>query len=102
MRIKSTPVLLSRVIVLEFSVFQEPLYNRSKESGKWFHVLQLLEARLMLKRIYPDIAQVSGIFWQKSSPVIDHWNGVRECFAFLQNIISLMLSKKGTCTLKRL
>ena len=25
------------------------------------------------ERIYPDIAQVSGIFWQKSSP----WNGVR-------------------------
>ena len=50
----------------------------------------------------PDIAQVSEIFWQKSSPAIDHWNGVIEYFAILQNIVSLMLSKKGTCTLKRL
>ena len=30
---KPTPVLLSRVIVLEFSGFQEPLYDRSKEKG---------------------------------------------------------------------
>jgi len=28
---KPTPVLLSRVIGLEFSEFQEPLYDRSKE-----------------------------------------------------------------------
>ena len=28
---KPTPVLLSRVIVLEFLGFQEPLYDRSKE-----------------------------------------------------------------------
>jgi len=28
---KPTPVLLSRVIVLEFSEFQKPLYDRSKE-----------------------------------------------------------------------
>ena len=76
---KPTPVLLSRVIVLEFSEFQEPLYDRSKEK-KRYHVLQLLEAKLVLKRIYPDIAQVSGTFWQKSSPAIDHWNGVIECF----------------------
>ena len=96
---KPTPVLLSRVIVLEFSEFQEPLYDRSK---KRLHVLQLLEAKLVLKRIYPDIVQVSGTFWQKSSPIIDHWNGVIECFAILQNIVSLMLSKKGTCNLKRL
>ena len=34
----------------------------------------------MLKRIYPDIAQLSGTFWQKSSPAIDHWNGVIEYF----------------------
>ena len=27
-------------------------------------------------RTYPDVAYVSGIFWQKSSPDIDHWNGV--------------------------
>ena len=28
-------------------------------------------------RTYPDIAHVSGIFWQKSIPDIDHWNGVK-------------------------
>ena len=27
-------------------------------------------------RTYPDIVYVSGIFWQKSSPDIDHWNRV--------------------------
>ena len=75
---KPTPVIFSRVIVLEFSEFQEPLYDRSKE--KRFHVLQLLAAKLVLKRIYPDIVQVSRTFWQKSSPAIDHWNGVIECF----------------------
>ena len=69
---------------------------------KWFYVLQLLEAKLVLERIYPNVVQVSGTFWQKSSPAIDHWNGVIECFAILQNIVSLMLSKKGTCTLKRM
>ena len=26
-------------------------------------------------RTYPDVVYVSGIFWQKSSPDIDHWNG---------------------------
>ena len=73
-----------------------------KRVKKWFHVLQLLEARLMLKRIYVDIAQVSGTFWQKSSPTIDHWNGVIECFAILKSIVSLVLSKDGTCAFKRL
>ena len=72
------------------------------DQKKWLYVLQLLEAKLVLKRIYPDIVQVSGTFWQKSSPAIDHWNEVIECFAILQNIVSLMLSKKGTCTIKRL
>ena len=72
------------------------------DQKKWSYVLQLLEAKLVLKRIYPDIVQVSGVFWQKSSPAIDHWNGVKECFAILQNIVSLMLSKKETFTLKRL
>ena len=73
-----------------------------KRVKKWFHVLQLLEAKLVLKIIYSDIAQVFEIFWQKSSPAIDHWNGVIECFAILQNIVSLMLSKEGTCAFKRL
>ena len=72
------------------------------DQKKRLYVLQLLEAKLVLKRIYPDIVQVSGTFWQKSSPAIDHWNGVIECIAILQNIVSLMLSKKETFTLKRL
>ena len=59
-------------------------------------------SKISAQIIYPDIALVSGIFWQKSSPAIDHWNGVIECIAILQNIVSLMLSKKETFTLKRL
>ena len=35
-----------------------------------------------------------GCFWQKSSPDIDHWNGVEECFAIVQRFIGLMMSKK--------
>jgi hypothetical protein len=37
-------------------------------------------------RPYPDIVHVSGLFWQKSSPDIDHWNGVKN--------VGLMLRKK--------
>jgi hypothetical protein len=37
-------------------------------------------------RFYPDIVHVSGLFWQKSSPDIDHWNEVKN--------VSLMLRKK--------
>ena len=51
------------------------------DQKKRFYVLQLLEVKLVLKRIYPDIVQVSGTFWQKSSPAIDNWNGVIEYFA---------------------
>ena len=97
---KPTPVLLSRVIVLEFSGFQEQLYDRSKEMVLCASAVgSKISAQ---KKIYPDIVQVSGTFWQKSSPAIDHWNGIIECFAILQNIVSLMLSKKETFTLKRL
>ena len=45
-------------------------------------------------RTYPDVAHVSGMFWQKSSPNIDHWNGVKNVLQFLQSIIGLMLSEK--------
>jgi hypothetical protein len=38
-------------------------------------------------RPYPDIVHVSGLFWQKSSPDIDHWNGVKKN-------IGLMLKRK--------
>ena len=34
-------------------------------------------------RTYPDVAYVSGILWQKSSPNIDHWNGVKNILQFL-------------------
>jgi hypothetical protein len=37
-------------------------------------------------RPYPDTIHVSRLFWQKSSPDIDHWNGV--------NNVGLMLRKK--------
>jgi hypothetical protein len=37
-------------------------------------------------RYYPDIVHVSGLFWQKSSPDIDHWNRVKN--------VGLMLRKK--------
>jgi hypothetical protein len=36
-------------------------------------------------RYYPDIVHISGLFWQKSSPEIDHWNGVKN--------VGLMLRK---------
>ena len=63
-----------------FGIFRIPGTVIRSIKRKRFHVLQLLEAKLVLKRIYPDIAQVSGTFWQKFSPVIDHWNGVIEYF----------------------
>ena len=28
-------------------------------------------------KTYPDVVHVSKKFWQKSSPDIDHWNGVK-------------------------
>ena len=33
-------------------------------------------------RTYPDVVYVSEIFWQKSSPDIDHWNGVENVLQF--------------------
>ena len=33
-------------------------------------------------RTYPDIAYVSGIFWQKSSPDIDNWNRDKNVLQF--------------------
>jgi hypothetical protein len=37
-------------------------------------------------RSYPNIVYVSRLFWQKSSPDINHWNGVKN--------VGLMLRKK--------
>jgi hypothetical protein len=33
-------------------------------------------------RAYPDVVHVSGMFWQKSSPDIDHWNEVKDVLQF--------------------
>ena len=33
-------------------------------------------------RTYPDVVYVSGIFWQKYSPDIDHWNRVENVLQF--------------------
>ena len=35
-------------------------------------------------RTYPDVVYVFGLFWQKSSPDIDHLNGVKNVLQFLQ------------------
>ena len=35
-------------------------------------------------RTYPDVAYVSGMFWQKSSPDIDHRNGVKNALRFCE------------------
>ena len=37
-------------------------------------------------RTYPDIAHVSGMFWQKSSPDIDHWNGVENVLQLCKDL----------------
>ena len=33
-------------------------------------------------RTYPDVAYVFRIFWQKSSPDIEHWNRVKNILQF--------------------
>ena len=33
-------------------------------------------------RTYPDVVHVSGMFWQKFSPDIDHWNGIKNVLQF--------------------
>ena len=35
-------------------------------------------------RTYPDVAHISGMFWQKSSLDIDHWNGVKNILQFYE------------------
>ena len=45
-------------------------------------------------RTYPNVAYISRIFWQKSSPDIDQWNGIKNVLHFLHSIIGPMLSKK--------
>jgi hypothetical protein len=43
-------------------------------------------------RTYPDIVHISGLFWQKSSSNIDHWNEVKNVLQFCKNVICLILS----------
>ena len=33
-------------------------------------------------RTYPDVFHVFGMFWQKSSSDIDHWNGIKNVLQF--------------------
>ena len=78
MRAKPTPVLMF-VKGNSFGIFSIPGTNvRSIERKRVPWASALRSKNSAQERIYPDIAQVSGIFWQKSSPAIDHWNGVRE------------------------
>jgi hypothetical protein len=46
-------------------------------------------------RSYPDIVHVSGLFWQKSSPDIDHWNGVKKVGLMLRKKEQILLSNCG-------
>jgi hypothetical protein len=46
-------------------------------------------------RYYPDIVHVSGLFWQKSSPDIDHWNGVKNVGLMLRKKEQVLLSSYG-------
>jgi len=37
-------------------------------------------------RTYTDIAHVFGMFWQKSNPDIDHWNGIKKVLLFCKEL----------------
>ena len=37
-------------------------------------------------RTYPNIVHMSGMFWQKSSPDIDHWNRVKNVLQFCKTL----------------
>lgn len=61
---------------------------RSIERNR-FQVLQLLKLKeCSSKRTYPDVAQVFGMFWQKPSPEIDHWIGVKNDLHFARELIA--------------
>ena len=44
-------------------------------------VVSLMSVQVQV-RTYPDVVYVSKIFWQKSSPDIDHWNEVKNVLQF--------------------
>jgi hypothetical protein len=46
-------------------------------------------------RSYPDRVHVSGLFWQKFSPEIDHWNGVKKVGLMLRKKEQILLSNCG-------
>jgi hypothetical protein len=43
----------------------------------------------------PDTVYVSGLFWQKSSPDIDHWNGVKNIGLMLRKKVQVLPSSCG-------
>jgi hypothetical protein len=46
-------------------------------------------------RFHPDIVHVSELFWQKSSPDIDHWNGVKNIGLMLRKNVQVLSSSCG-------
>jgi hypothetical protein len=56
------------------------------------HALAIESSMSAQVRTYPDVFHVSGMFWQKSSPDIDHWNRVMSVLQFCKNVRGLMLS----------
>ena len=55
-----------------------------KEMGSIrFSCRSLMNAQI---RTYTDIAHVFGMFWQKSNPDIDHWNGIKKVLLFCKEL----------------
>ena len=52
------------------------------------------------ERAYPDIVQVYGIFWKKSTSDIDHWNGVKYVVQFFAKYYRPHAKLERTSTLK--
>jgi hypothetical protein len=46
-------------------------------------------------RPYPNIVHISGLFCQKSSPDIDHWNGVKNVGLILRKKEQVLSSSCG-------
>jgi hypothetical protein len=81
---KSTPAPI--VKGHSFGKFQSPRNQEMIDQIKSVPCASAIEAYRSLKRakvrIYPDVGHVSGMFWHKSSPDIDHWNGVKNILQF--------------------
>jgi hypothetical protein len=79
MRVNLRLIPWSRVIVLKILVYHEQMYDRWKE-------YRSICFSYWKASFYLDLVHVSGLFWQKSIPDIDHWNEIKD--------VGLMLSKK--------